>query len=274
MRETADPLREPQASAVGASRTAGPDVGRASLLALGVALFLSVSGAFGTGAAPFVVRFGFWVLATALGSATGVAAATLMSRRGWREGPRWRTILLLTAAIALPLTAVSWLLTSWVFGQPLRAEALAGFAVPTATVTAAITALNVMAPDPPAPPPPAPPGDAPAEAHAPAPPRPRLYDRLPPRLRGAELIALEAEDHYLRLHTTAGSDLVLMRLADAVAEAEGLAGAQTHRSWWVARDAVLEARRADGRAVLRLKGGLEAPVSRTYVPALKAAGWF
>jgi DNA-binding LytR/AlgR family response regulator len=102
----------------------------------------------------------------------------------------------------------------------------------------------------------------------------RLYDRLPLKLRGAELWAVEAEDHYLRLHTSKGSDLILLRLADAMAELDGIEGAQTHRSWWVARSAVEGGRRTDGRATLLLKGGIEAPVSRTYARALRAANWF
>ena len=40
-----------------------------------------------------------------------------------------------------------------------------------------------------------------------------------------------------------------MRLSDAVEELEGLEGAQTHRSWWVARDAVRGVERGDGRAI-------------------------
>ena len=98
--------------------------------------------------------------------------------------------------------------------------------------------------------------------------------RLPPRLRGATLHAVQAEDHYLRLHTDRGSDLILMRLSDAVAELEGLEGARTHRSWWVARDAVRDASRGDGRAALTLEGGLVAPVSRRYARALREAGWY
>ena len=65
-----------------------------------------------------------------------------------------------------------------------------------------------------------------------------------------------------------------MRLSDAVAELEGIEGAQTHRSWWVARTAVEGAQRGDGRATLSLKGGVEAPVSRAYAKALREAGWF
>ena len=85
---------------------------------------------------------------------------------------------------------------------------------------------------------------------------------------------MEAQDHYLRLHTSKGLDMILMRLSDAIAELEGIEGAQTHRSWWVARDGVDDARRADGRATIRLKDGAEVPVSRTFARALRQAGWF
>ena len=84
---------------------------------------------------------------------------------------------------------------------------------------------------------------------------------------------MESEDHYLRLHTSQGQDLILMRLADAVAELEGIEGAQVHRSWWAAREAIAEARRGDGRATLTLKDGSEAPVSRTYAKLLRERGW-
>ena len=103
---------------------------------------------------------------------------------------------------------------------------------------------------------------------------PRFLDRLPLKLRGGLLYAVQAEDHYLRLHTSKGQDLILLRLSDAVAELEGIEGAQTHRSWWVAKDAVEAAKRGDGRAVLTLKGGVEVPVSRAYARGLREAGWF
>jgi DNA-binding LytR/AlgR family response regulator len=85
---------------------------------------------------------------------------------------------------------------------------------------------------------------------------------------------MTAEDHYLRIRTESGEALILMRLSDAVAACDALEGARTHRSWWVARAAVTEVRKGDGRGVLILRDGLEAPVSRTYYPALREAGWF
>ncbi len=100
----------------------------------------------------------------------------------------------------------------------------------------------------------------------------RFLDRLPPRL-GRELLCLQMEDHYVRAHTTIGSDLILIPLHQAVAELDGLDGLQVHRSWWVARWAVAAVER-DGRTVrLRLRNGVTAPVSRRAVAALKAAGW-
>ncbi|MDZ4691184.1 LytTR family DNA-binding domain-containing protein [Terricaulis sp.] len=117
-----------------------------------------------------------------------------------------------------------------------------------------------------------------AVTHAPAAgaatPPVRFLERLPAKLKGAIIYAISAEDHYLRLHTSKGADLILMRLSDAITELEGLEGAQTHRSWWVARDAVESSRREGDRVTLILKGGVEAPVSRPNVKPLRDAGWF
>jgi hypothetical protein len=100
----------------------------------------------------------------------------------------------------------------------------------------------------------------------------RFLARLPPRL-GRDLLCLQMEDHYVRAHTAAGSDLILIPLHQAVAELGGLEGLQVHRSWWVRRSAVVEVER-DGRSVrLKLRNGVSAPVSRRAVAALKAAAW-
>lgn len=100
----------------------------------------------------------------------------------------------------------------------------------------------------------------------------RFLERVPRQL-GTDLIALQMEDHYLRIHTRLGSDLILMRMRDAVAELDGLEGAQVHRSWWVARGAVQRVER-DGRNVrLVLDNGPTVPVARDAAAQLKAAGW-
>ena len=117
-----------------------------------------------------------------------------------------------------------------------------------------------------------------AEPAAPEPaptaaPRPALLDRLPPGF-GPDIVALGMEDHYLRVHGAYGSELILLRMRDAVQEVAPLAGAQVHRSWWVARGAVRETHR-EGRGLrLVLTGGIEARVSRAMVPVLEAEGWW
>jgi hypothetical protein len=99
-----------------------------------------------------------------------------------------------------------------------------------------------------------------------------FLDRMPPRL-GRDLLALQMEDHYVRAHTAQGSALILMSLKEAIAELGDAEGMQVHRSWWVARAAVADSGLNGRNLILRLKNGLEAPVSRPTVAKLKAAGW-
>ncbi len=100
----------------------------------------------------------------------------------------------------------------------------------------------------------------------------KLLARLSPRL-GGQVLALQGEDHYVRVHTALGSELVLMRLGDAIEELGGLTGERVHRSWWVAREAVGAARVNGRRASLALTNGLDVPVSREATSRLRRAGW-
>ncbi|EAQ28124.1 hypothetical protein NAP1_11033 [Erythrobacter sp. NAP1] len=99
-----------------------------------------------------------------------------------------------------------------------------------------------------------------------------LLDQLPAEL-GSDVIALEMEDHYVRVHTPLGSELVLMRLRDAMVHVSQIEGRQVHRSWWVARLAVEDVKREGRNVRLVLESGIEAPVARAQVSELKAAGW-
>ncbi|WP_396595682.1 LytTR family DNA-binding domain-containing protein [Brevundimonas sp. R86498] len=53
----------------------------------------------------------------------------------------------------------------------------------------------------------------------------------------------------------------------------GREGLRVHRSWWVARDAVEAVVPAGRQLRLRLRGGLDAPVSRANTVRLREAGW-
>jgi hypothetical protein len=95
--------------------------------------------------------------------------------------------------------------------------------------------------------------------------------RLPIGLRNEKILALAAQDHYVEVHTGAGSHLVHMRLNDA--EQLMPDGVRVHRSWWVAAGAVDEIRKIDRQTVLQLKDGLEVPASKSGVEKLRKAGW-
>ena len=69
------------------------------------------------------------------------------------------------------------------------------------------------------------------------------------------------------------SALVLMRMRDAVALLGDLEGMQVHRSWWVARGAVEDVLREGRNVRLSLARGIEAPVARANITALRDARW-
>lgn len=101
-----------------------------------------------------------------------------------------------------------------------------------------------------------------------------LFQKLPAQI-GREIICLKAQEHYTEVVTRLGSAMIYMRFSDAMALASSvIEGAQIHRSYWVAQDAVLGLERADGKLMLQLAGGDALPVSRTYqhhMPGLTAA---
>ena len=101
----------------------------------------------------------------------------------------------------------------------------------------------------------------------------RFMEKLPVPYRSAELYAISSEDHYIRVHTSAGEHLFLERLSDAIHDLKGAKGLQTHRSWWVSETGVKSAETQKGRIVLTLKSDTTAPVSRTYAKAVREAGW-
>jgi DNA-binding LytR/AlgR family response regulator len=211
-------------------------------------------------------RLIYWVPLMMAGSLLGRALALVVAKIPQARVNLWIFGAILSLAIAVPTTFMVWGYTSLVFGAWLAPQALPVLFASALMICCAMTALMLLV-------------NRPGRVtHAPAPGAPaaavRFMERLPAKLKGAAIYAVSSEDHYLRLHTSKGADLILMRLSDAIPELEGLEGAQTHRSWWVARDAIENVRRDGDRVTLVLKGGAEAPVSRPNVKPLRDAGWF
>lgn len=232
-------------------------------LVLGMGVLLGFAGPFGSyPPLSTPVRYAFWIGMVFAGYATALAAEKLLSETSISRPELRLGAVAITSA--LPLTFVA----AWVIPlvrpghvyQPLQLPTLFG-AVAAVQLAIVFTLLRKSS--------------VPSE---PSPTQRRdtsgsfplaLLSRLPSRL-GDEIVALEAEDHYLRVHTSLGSDLVLMRLSDAIAAIEPDLGFQVHRSWWVAHDAICEVIRSEQRSHLKLRNGLLVPVGRTYSAAVRS----
>ena len=233
----------------------------------GIALFLAFLRPFGTSLdAPLWVIFGFWWLLIVTGSIFG--EATVWAYYKLRpDGPDWLMIVitsLVTAAgVTLVMRGLHYFSGGYIsVGGP--AFTLYGYVLVISTAMTLLgytlsKAFDMAGPD---------------FAH-------RVNDRdavaaflerMPVKYRTAELWAISSEDHYLRVHTSLGSDLILMRLSDAERELESVDGLRVHRSWWVSRSGIKSARREGAKVLLQLKSGEDVPVSRSYQGAVKDAG--
>ena len=233
-------------------------------LMLAVGLFLGVLGPFGTIERPMVVRMSYWPVVIVGGGVIGIAIDTLVSRRLAGFWTRLLAVsLLMTPAVCLLVWWVSQAMLGPYPTQPHLPELIYQVFV----ISFAVMALRQLAWR-----------GVWTERHAPegevVDPSGAFRERLSAKRRAARLLAVEADDHYLRVHTDAGEELITLRFGDALAELEPLAGYQTHRSWWVAAGAIEAVRWRRGGGELRLVSGMTVPVSRTHAAALKREGWF
>jgi len=229
-----------------------------------VGAFLALAGAFGTQSATLPLRLVFWIPLLIAGSLCVSVISMTTSRRpriGQSRFVRWIRLTLLTA---VPMSLLAWLLSSTLFGANAP-QSFSSYLWVSATIAGASIALMMLVNTPGLETSGNPENDG-AKAI-------RFMARLPTKLDGATIYSVKAEDHYLSVHTSKGSALILSRLSDAISELDGIEGAQVHRSWWVARNAVIKVRRTRNAVSLELKGSVVAPVSRSNIKALRASGW-
>jgi hypothetical protein len=98
-----------------------------------------------------------------------------------------------------------------------------------------------------------------------------LLDRLPRHI-GRDVVALEAEDHYVRVHTTVGSSLIFARFGDAMTALSALDGVRVHRSYWVRRAAVQGVSVQGKGLMLTLSNDMRVPVSHGFREVARDAG--
>lgn len=251
-------------------------------MALGVGVGLAVLGPYGTYHLPMLLRLLYWVVIVGLNWVQVVVLIRVMARVPAAQ--RWPAVMapILAACVAsLVATGEVMLLEQWLRPSVREAagagtiEVYALVLVITVPVTLLAVKLNPLARVPNL-------VESVAEATAPITTQTvsrtstpgAFHARLPAQLRG-DLLCLRSEDHYLRVHTSQGDALILMRMSDAEQElAADCEGLRVHRSWWVAQKAVLDIeRRATGGMILVLSTGHRVPVGRSYLGAVRSAGW-
>ena len=232
----------------------------------GISVFLAFLRPYGTGESlAFGWVFGFWFSLILLGSLVGELTVWAFYRVR-PEGPAWQMVAITSLTTASAVTLAIRGLEAFTGGF-IHAGGMPMLFVYVLVISVAMTllgytlnrAFNAAGPD---------------FAH-------RVDDRdaasaflerLPVKYRTADLWAVSSEDHYCRVHTSLGSDLILMRLSDAERELGSVDGLRVHRSWWVARGGIASARRDGGKVLLVLRSGEDVPVSRSYQDAVKEAG--
>lgn len=233
------------------------------LLLACLGLVMSVLGPYRTVDAPTLLRTAYWLIAVIGCGFVGILVDATLGRhiRGF-----WARIVVVSLVITPPLTLFIYALNASMLGLPRRPWLLPQLGWQVFVVLLLVMALRafvwrrvvetrtVIAP--------------------PLPDAERAFRlRLSAKRRSARLIALEAEDHYVRVHTDAGSELVSMRFSEAVDELAQAYGYRLHRSWWAAAESIEAVRWKRGTGEARLAGGIVAPVSRSCAEALKRAGW-
>ena len=256
-----------------------------------VALFV-LTGPFGTyERLAFPTRLGYWLVLHAATWACALASIALFDAALNQRIPSRLARMLAGAVVsALPvgfaITGINFVLLM----RPLNLERIFGnvlVALPIAIAFCLLTWLSMTSGDGArAEQEPAPDTDAastatgaekrtpaPDTANAPSPAdRPALLDRLPVDKRGP-LIRLEVQDHYVLVVTARGTELLLMRLGDAIAETGGNNGQQIHRSHWVADAGVQSLIREGGRnprLTVQTTDGQALPVSRSQMADVRA----
>jgi hypothetical protein len=86
-----------------------------------------------------------------------------------------------------------------------------------------------------------------------------------------DLLAVQAQEHYIRVVGADHAPMLLYRFSDALEQLKSQRGLQVHRSWWVHLDAVDGIERDGTRMSLRLRNGERVPVSRRYMGVVEAA---
>lgn len=242
-----------------------------TVFVVAASLLAALSGLYADQTEAFWGRLVYWFTLIGAGVLLGEALSRLTD--GFKEKlPVPAYCVMLSVMLTIPIAGMVLLLQT-AAGEPLEADQIASLLLKVWVVTIVIVSFRVRQAT----------NDADKENTPEAPTSladtaPTAANGLQARLKApyatAEIWALSAEDHYVRVHTSEGETLVLMRFSDAVDQMTGTEGLSVHRSWWVARNAVNAISRTSGGAEIILKSGASVPVARRRISVLKEEGWF
>lgn len=77
-----------------------------------------------------------------------------------------------------------------------------------------------------------------------------------------QLISVSAQDHYVRIRTKEGEQMIRARLSDIITQFPPQNSIQPHRSHWVSREAADSVESNDGHKTLKLTDGSSVPIAR------------
>ena len=225
----------------------------------GIAMVLAITGPFDTDVVlRFVPRLVYWLCVSSLTYCVGYAVTSAVEAR-LHHWPRVALFAAMGVAAGVCVAFVVLATNYAIFGVLPKGADMLAFLATVFSISFIITLLLAMI------------SEQLAADNSETSRPPALLDRLSLENRGA-LVSLSVEDHYVRVRTRNGEEMVLMRLGDAMKEVGDVTGLQVHRSHWVALEHVRAAKRQGDRAILTMMTGDEIPVSRTYLAAIKQAG--
>ena len=242
--------------AVGAPESWEPELGRPGWwirLLLFAAAAGGTIGLIGFLSGDLLICLFDWTAMIMIGTVLVAGLLPRMIRLGRRLGlPLGVAAALAIALTAAPIGAVAALFSAWAWPNEVGRMAPADWYIRTLLVETFIVAGWTML-------------EQARRARA----TDTTFPPLPSLTAVSDVLCLQMEDHYVRIHRPHGSTIELMPMKAAIARYGRSEGLRVHRSWWVTRDAIRRVEREGRNWRLVLEGGLVVPVARNSIAQVR-----
>jgi hypothetical protein len=224
-----------------------------------IGAIIALLGPYGSFYNELSLRLVDWVAILLLDTVILGLAVPPIIRAGAQAGmPRLATLLAALMACSVPAAMVSETVTRFFWPEHVREYRWVDWYLQTLLLAVVVTSLWAVF-------------EIARRSWQVIPPEPEpSADREP---MGADILCLQMEDNYVRVHRQDGSTLHLMPLHQAIGRYGKSNGLQVHRSWWVASHAVERAERDVRNWRLRLRNGVTVPIARNRINAVRRQGW-